>query len=64
MEVQRDGRPLPVEYLLVDVPCGVRKQSLHTFSLPRSAKNAFPIENRTLIGQTQVGSVIKILFAL
>uniref|UniRef100_A0A915LYZ9 Uncharacterized protein n=1 Tax=Meloidogyne javanica TaxID=6303 RepID=A0A915LYZ9_MELJA len=30
-EVFRDGRPMPVGYLLVDVPCGVRKVPNYTF---------------------------------
>uniref|UniRef100_A0A914GYV8 Nuclear protein localization protein 4 n=1 Tax=Globodera rostochiensis TaxID=31243 RepID=A0A914GYV8_GLORO len=53
MEVRRNGRPMPVEYLLVDVPCGVRKQELHKFAVPTSAEATFPIENRTIIDQNQ-----------
>lgn len=48
-EVRRNGRPMPVEYLLVDVPCGVRKEPSNTFS----PLLAISIENRSNIGQTQ-----------
>uniref|UniRef100_A0A1I8B5E3 MPN domain-containing protein n=1 Tax=Meloidogyne hapla TaxID=6305 RepID=A0A1I8B5E3_MELHA len=50
-EVFRDGRPMPVEYLLVDVPCGVRKVLNYTFPISRGKE--FPVENRSEIGQTQ-----------
>nr|CAD2186585.1 unnamed protein product [Meloidogyne enterolobii] len=51
-EVFRDGRPMPVEYLLVDVPCGVRKVLNYTFPRGKEGKE-FPVENRSEIGQTQ-----------
>nr|CAD2129308.1 unnamed protein product [Meloidogyne enterolobii] len=44
-EVFRDGRPMPVEYLLVDVPCGVRKVPNYTFPRGKEGKE-FPVENR------------------
>jgi nuclear protein localization family protein 4 len=50
--VRRDGRPMPVEYLLVDVPTGMPKEPYFTFHVNRPEK-AFPVENRTLIGQSQ-----------
>ncbi|KAF7639137.1 hypothetical protein Mgra_00001372 [Meloidogyne graminicola] len=50
-EVFRDGKPMPVEYLLVDVPCGVRKVPNYTLPIVRGKE--FSIENRTEIGQTQ-----------
>ncbi|KAL3091387.1 hypothetical protein niasHS_007180 [Heterodera schachtii] len=53
MEVRRNGRPMPVEYLLVDVPCGVRLQEVHKFTVPESADETFPIENRTIVDQHQ-----------
>lgn len=48
----RNGRPMPVEYLLVDVPTGVPKDPQFTFII--AGKTAFPIENRVLIGEVQV----------
>lgn len=50
-EVRCDGRPMPVEYLLVDVPTGVPKEPQYTFTPVQN--NPFPIENRVLIGETQ-----------
>ena len=44
---------MPVEYLLVDVPCGVRKVPNYTFPRGKEGKE-FPVENRSEIGQTQV----------
>lgn len=52
-EVQRNGRPMPVEFLLVDVPVGMPKEPYMTFNVTRPDKD-FPIENRTFIGQLQV----------
>lgn len=49
-EVRRDGRPMPVEYLLVDVPAGMPKDPCETFHINQTG---FPIENRTNIGQPQ-----------
>lgn len=42
---------MPVEYLLVDVPCGVRKQEHSRFNTA-----FFPAENRTFAGQNQVSA--------
>ncbi|PAV84703.1 hypothetical protein WR25_02252 isoform F [Diploscapter pachys] len=51
-DIQKNGRPLPVEYLLVDVPAGMPKDPCSTFYQPKHVK--FHIENRTDIGETQV----------
>uniref|UniRef100_A0A1I7Z111 RanBP2-type domain-containing protein n=1 Tax=Steinernema glaseri TaxID=37863 RepID=A0A1I7Z111_9BILA len=51
--VQRDGRPMPVEYLLVDVPAGMPKESYSTFYRPVEGQSEFPIENRSVIGELQ-----------
>ncbi|CAD6194468.1 unnamed protein product [Caenorhabditis auriculariae] len=52
-EVQRNGRPLPVEYLLVDVPTGMPKEPHYTFVVPKTID--FHVENRKEIGQFQGG---------
>ncbi|RCN27859.1 NPL4 family protein [Ancylostoma caninum] len=52
-EVLKDGRPLPVEFLLVDVPTGMPKEPQYTFSPPRTAR--FAIENRDTMGEIQGG---------
>uniref|UniRef100_A0A0N4ZEV7 MPN domain-containing protein n=1 Tax=Parastrongyloides trichosuri TaxID=131310 RepID=A0A0N4ZEV7_PARTI len=51
-EVHRDGKPLPVEFLLVDVPAGMPKNPAFTFHVPKNGQLDFPIENRTVIGET------------
>ncbi|KAL6736224.1 NPL4 family protein [Ancylostoma duodenale] len=53
-EVLKDGRPLPVEFLLVDVPTGMPKEPQYTFSPPRTAR--FAIENRDTMGEIQGGT--------
>lgn len=47
-EVQKMARPLPVEYLLVDVPASSPLTPLYTFP---SQQHRFPIENRSMIFQ-------------
>ena len=49
-EVQKLARPLPVEYLLVDVPVSTPLQQIYTF--PASVHN-FPVENRMMAGHLQ-----------
>jgi nuclear protein localization family protein 4 len=44
-EVPRLARPLPVEYLLVDVPASTPLTPLHTFHCEPNT-TPFPIENR------------------
>lgn len=50
-EVTRLARPLPVEYLIVDLPASMPKEPKYTFRLP-VGKNLFPVENR--LDQKQV----------
>ncbi|XP_058128457.1 nuclear protein localization protein 4 homolog [Anopheles ziemanni] len=52
-EVQRLGRPLPVEYLLVDVPASTPLVPLYTFHERKDAKEYFPVENRLIDGHIQ-----------
>uniref|UniRef100_A0A915ERH2 MPN domain-containing protein n=1 Tax=Ditylenchus dipsaci TaxID=166011 RepID=A0A915ERH2_9BILA len=52
-EVLRNGRPMPVEYLLVDVPTGVPLEPRATFTVVEDPAKAFAIENRSLIGEDQ-----------
>ncbi len=49
-EVTKMARPLPVEYLLVDVPVSAPKQPLFTF---KQASDSFPVENRPMEGHIQ-----------
>ncbi|XP_043651348.1 nuclear protein localization protein 4 homolog isoform X1 [Drosophila teissieri] len=51
-EVQRLARPLPVEYLLVDVPASTPLQPIYTFT-EYDKRQPFPIENRYLDGHLQ-----------
>ena len=52
-EVTSIARPLPVEYLIVDVPAAMPKEPRYTFRTPNGkAKQLFPIENR--LDQVQV----------
>ncbi|XP_033108064.1 nuclear protein localization protein 4 homolog [Anneissia japonica] len=46
------ARPLPVEFLLLDVPSGFSKDPIYAFN-GRNAANHFPIENRSDIGEIQ-----------
>lgn len=46
------ARPLPVEYLLVDVPASTPLVPIHTFTA-RDVKEMFPVENRYVDGQLQ-----------
>nr|AFK29236.1 CG4673-PB-like protein [Drosophila buzzatii] len=51
-EVQRLARPLPVEYLLVDVPASTPLQPQYTFT-EYDKRQPFPIENRYIDGHLQ-----------
>lgn len=51
-EVSRLARPLPVEYLLVDVPASTPLTPIYTFTA-RETKDMFPVENRYIDGQLQ-----------
>ncbi|VDM46229.1 unnamed protein product [Toxocara canis] len=54
VETMRDGRPMPVEYLLVDVPAGMPKEPHATFHVLPAKGHQFPNENRVIIGEIQV----------
>lgn len=47
------ARPLPVEYLLVDVPASTPLTPIYTFSSHQNGTEGFPIENRYIDGQIQ-----------
>lgn len=51
-EVPRLARPLPVEYLLVDVPASTPLTPQYTFNFDTS-KQVFPVENRFVDGHIQ-----------
>jgi len=51
-EVKKLGRPLPVEYLLLDVPVSTPKEPQFTFPVPQERK-LFPVENRLLESSIQ-----------
>ncbi|XP_060521215.1 nuclear protein localization protein 4 homolog [Cylas formicarius] len=51
-EVSRLARPLPVEYLLVDVPASSPVNPQYTFNTDTS-KQPFPVENRLIDGHIQ-----------
>ncbi|GFT10641.1 nuclear protein localization protein 4 homolog [Nephila pilipes] len=51
-EVIQVARPLPIEYLLVDVPVSTPNEPQFTF-FAHASKTPFPIENRLLDGQVQ-----------
>jgi len=51
-EIKKPGRPLPVEYLLVDVPVGTPVEELFTMVVIQD-KNKFPVENRQIEGHLQ-----------
>lgn len=46
------ARPLPVEYLLVDIPASTPRTPIYNFTARDDRKN-FPVENRLLDGQLQ-----------
>ncbi|XP_032178014.1 nuclear protein localization protein 4 homolog isoform X2 [Mustela erminea] len=49
-EITQLARPLPVEYLIIDITTTFPKDPVHTFSISQSP---FPIENRDVLGETQ-----------
>ncbi|NWH73412.1 NPL4 protein, partial [Piaya cayana] len=49
-EITKLARPLPVEYLIIDIPTTFPKDPVYTFSI---SQNPFPIENRDMLGETQ-----------
>lgn len=50
--MSRLARPLPVEYLLVDVPASTPLTPIYTFTA-NEAHGSFPVENRYIDGQIQ-----------
>lgn len=50
--MSRLGRPLPVEYLLVDVPASTPVTPTYTFNSD-TTKQPFPVENRLVDGHIQ-----------
>ncbi|XP_069511243.1 nuclear protein localization protein 4 homolog [Ambystoma mexicanum] len=49
-EITQLARPLPVEYLIIDITTTFPKDPVYTFSI---SSNPFPIENRDVLGETQ-----------
>lgn len=56
-DVRKLGRPLPVEYLIVDVPASMPKEPRFFFHASSDKAN-FPIENRTLLNQPQNANTV------
>uniref|UniRef100_A0A8D8ZK58 Nuclear protein localization protein 4 homolog n=1 Tax=Cacopsylla melanoneura TaxID=428564 RepID=A0A8D8ZK58_9HEMI len=52
-EVSRLARPLPVEYLLVDIPAATPLTPAYTFPARPDNTTHFPVENRMVDGQIQ-----------
>jgi len=52
-EIKKVGRPLPVEYLLIDVPVSAPLQPIETFKILAEDRKPFPIENRLLESSIQ-----------
>jgi len=52
-EIKKLARPLPVEYLLLDVPVSSPLQPLATFSILEGDRKHFPVENRMLESSLQ-----------
>ncbi|KAM4663209.1 nuclear protein localization protein 4 homolog [Discoglossus pictus] len=49
-EITQLARPLPVEYLIIDITTTFPKDPVYTFS---TSSNLYPIENRDALGETQ-----------
>jgi len=54
-EVTKIGRPLPLEYLLIDIPAGVAKETEESLFTNNAnpAIRSFPPENRQIMGEMQ-----------
>lgn len=52
-KVTQLARPLPIEYLLIDVPVSTPLEPQFTFQLPSDTIKAFPIENRSNVADIQ-----------
>ena len=55
-EVTQIARPLPVEYLLLDMPAAFPVEPVHTFHA--GTHKPFPLDNREDVGEAQVGHLI------
>ena len=56
-EVTQLARPLPVEYLLLDMPAAFPVEPQYTFrSHLHTEVTSFPVENRHVLGQPHVSS--------
>ena len=53
-EIKKIGRPLPVEYLLLDVTVSAPIEPLATFTVHSGDRKHFPVENRLLDSSLQV----------
>jgi nuclear protein localization family protein 4 len=52
--VTKIARPLPVDYLIIDLPAAFAKETMFTFNEnSKHLKTRFPIENRKQIGELQ-----------
>ncbi len=60
-EVTQLARPLPVEYLLLDMPAAFPVEPVFTFHATGDTK-PFPIENRAEIGDIQVKTLFLSIF--
>ncbi|XP_059804516.1 nuclear protein localization protein 4 homolog [Hypanus sabinus] len=49
-EITQLARPLPVEYLIIDIPTTFPKDPVYTFA---SSPQPFPVVNRDVVGETQ-----------
>ena len=54
-QVTKIARPLPVEYLLIDVPVASAKEPIRTF---HRGSPEFPVENRPMEGHLQVKHIL------
>ena len=58
-EVTQLARPLPVEYLLIDIPAAFPVEQKFTFHAGNSVK-PFPVENRASAGEVQVSAYVDV----
>ena len=59
-EIKKIGRPLPVEYLLLDVTVTAPIEPLATFSVLTGERKPFAVENRLLDSSLQVTSITQL----
>lgn len=63
-EIKKIGRPLPVEYLLLDVTVSAPIEPLATFSVFTGERKPFPVENRLLDTSLQVIDFLNLITCL